>query len=239
MELLALALAFRVLLSRLGLAADRRVAAMWESTSGWPDVEEQFPQVVEPFIAAAGEMSAQWYEDLAPGLPFDVRVPELSTATILGGAVGWAYSQPDPLPVLQSAASTAVVRASRDTVVSNAVREGTGYARLAEPDACAWCRMLATTPQSNLYRSVETASFGHERCHCTAVPVRKGSTFTPPKYTAGWYDEYRAAATAEGTYDLNVLANRVRRDNYGSVKDAVNARRRELYAERKAAREAE
>lgn len=43
------------------------------------------------------------------------------------------------------------------------------YRRLLQPGACEWCQVVAT----QLYRTQESATFGHLNCHCKPVPVLK------------------------------------------------------------------
>jgi hypothetical protein len=43
----------------------------------------------------------------------------------------------------------------------------TGYRRVISAKACEWCRVVAT----QLYRSAETATFGHHGCKCTVLAV--------------------------------------------------------------------
>jgi hypothetical protein len=58
--------------------------------------------------------------------------------------VGWALSLPDPLTNLVGSVERQVFNASRDTVLSNAEKEGTKWARHASANACSFCRILST-----------------------------------------------------------------------------------------------
>lgn len=119
-----------------------------------------------------------------------------------------------------------VANAARDTISENADLEGAKYARQARPDACAFCRLLATRGPD--YLTEQSAQFVvgrraksrggrpgeltgkqrgsraigelyHDDCHCVPVPVRPGETYTPPEYAQGWTDQYmRAAAMSNG-----------------------------------------
>lgn len=42
-----------------------------------------------------------------------------------------------------------------------------GYRRVLSPSACEWCRVVST----QLYKSAESARFGHHKCKCTVVAV--------------------------------------------------------------------
>lgn len=84
----------------------------------------------------------------------------------------------------------------------------------------------------------------HDNCHCIAVPVRDGDSYEPPDYAVQWEQDYIDAVKASreagktkgefGAIDVDVVINEMRRKQYPQRKDALNARRRALYAEKKA-----
>lgn len=226
-RLRASAISFQRLVQQLGLAAAQRVAAMWENTDGWQDVEEQYPLVVDPFTAASGQLAAQWYQDLNPNKPFEVRVSGLPEDGQLKAVVGFAFTQTNPLTALVGAADRFVFSTARQTVVDNAKREKVLFARHASATACEWCQVLATNEPR--YLSEESATAGHDNCHCIAVPVREGTEWTPAPYVKEWEQNYADARDAVGG-DLNDITNYLRKQNYADNKDALNERRRELYA---------
>lgn len=202
-RLLASAVAFQRLVAQLGVAAARRITTMWDSTEGWQDVEEQYPVVVDPFAAAAGQLAAQWYQDLAPDVPFEVRVTGLPEPGQLTATVGWAFTQSSPLTALTGAAERYVFSTARSTVVGNAAREKVRFARHASATACTWCQVLATNDPR--YLSEDSATAGHDNCHCIAVPVREGTQWTPAPYVEEWRNAYNDARSAVGG-DLNAIA---------------------------------
>lgn len=120
---------------------------------------------------------------------------------------------------LSGSAKRMVFDASRHTVVDNAAITGTRWARYAQPDACAFCRVLATRTgmdsegRNNLYTSEKSAErvvgrngsprgsrqIGeryHDHCRCVAVPVPPGDEYEPPDYTKQWEQDYREAFNA-------------------------------------------
>lgn len=120
-----------------------------------------------------------------------------------------------PLERLIGAGERHINNASRQTITENADEEGVRWARHAEPDACAFCRMMAT--RGAVYLSAESAGqvtggernrirgtrkMGeqyHDRCNCIAVPDRPGNPYVPPDYVDAWTDEYeQASATTNG-----------------------------------------
>lgn len=46
-----------------------------------------------------------------------------------------------------------------------------GYRRVLSPGACEWCQVVST----QLYKSAESARFGHHDCHCKVVAVPLGA----------------------------------------------------------------
>lgn len=83
----------------------------------------------------------------------------------------------------------------------------------------------------------------HDNCHCIAVPVRTGDSYQPPDYVAQWEQDYfdaQDAAKADGktkgefgAIDVDAVLNKMRHKAYPDQKDAINARRRQLYADKK------
>jgi hypothetical protein len=82
----------------------------------------------------------------------------------------------------------------------------------------------------------------HDNCHCMPVPVRAGTFYEPPDYAVGWQQEYfdaqdaaKAAGKTKGDFgaiDVDAVLNEMRKAQYPARKDALNARRRELYAQK-------
>lgn len=197
---------FQRLLVTLGAAAVTAVQAMWRTTE-LQDVKDAYPEVLLPFIAASGSLAAEWYYSLNPDAPFAIEAAPLPQPPVLSASVGWSFSQADPLTALAGSSERHVFTSARETVVSNAQREGVTWARYASANACPWCRVLAT--REAVYKSADNAIKGHDNCHCLAVPVREGDIWTPPDYVQGWAEEYNAARAAVGG-DLNSIVNHMR-----------------------------
>ena len=83
------------------------------------------------------------------------------------------------------------------------------------PSTCEWCVMLASL--GFYYQSEESASHSHPNCDCRIVP-----SFNEQREAIEGYDP---------KYYLDCYENH---DKHPEVRDAINARRRELRAERKA-----
>lgn len=200
--------AFQSLLQKLGVAATTAVAAVWRNTSNAEQVKDAFPVTIDPYVAASGTLTAQWYYELSPDSDFATEVAPAPPQEAFQKSAGWAFSQAEPLEALKLITERHIFGASRDTVVLNATREGIKYARYASANACAWCRVLAT--RDAVYSTAENAIKGHDGCHCMAVPVRKGDSWTPPDYVAAWTQEYNDARGAVGG-NLDDIVNHMRR----------------------------
>lgn len=117
---------------------------------------------------------------------------------------------------LSGATQRYVTTVARDTITENAEREGVRWARHAKPDACAFCRLLATRGPD--YLTKESAQFVvgqngrtrgdrkigelyHDDCGCIPVPVRGGDSYEPPAYVSRWTTQYNDAYDAgEGDF---------------------------------------
>lgn len=116
---------------------------------------EAFPAVVAPYMTAAGDLSAAWYEEMR--------------AESVGGSFAAASSvdaSPDAMeslvrhsmtPVFQGSTSTVlgllaggmqrlISNGARDTIYDNVMvdRVRVGYARIPRPGCCSFCGMLAS-----------------------------------------------------------------------------------------------
>lgn len=172
-------------------------------------VTDAYPQLVSPYLAAAGDLSATWYEDQAPDVDFVAEPAQLPAIEQLAANGRYALTTKNPSGVLQGAGRRQLFQAHRDTILTNAEREGVGWTREARPGACGSCRMMATRVLTEgfggapgLYLSAETAgqsahtvdAEGHDHCRCIAVPVRPGQPYVVPGYVADWLDDYEAVS---------------------------------------------
>lgn len=199
---------FQDLIASLAAVAVTRTTELVSATQDPATLSDVYPATLDPFIAASGQLTAEWYHSLAPDAAFAVEPAPAPPRQALSVNVRWALTQPNIVEAVTGAAERQVFTMSRDTVLVNAEREGVRYARYASANACAWCRVLAT--REAVYHSAETAVKGHDNCHCIAVPERGGNTYTPPDYVKGWLDDYNAARGEVGG-NLNDIVNHMRR----------------------------
>ena len=141
---------FQGLLATLSGKAVEAVTALWnklkdlDPDTRWQALQMAFPTVVDPFMAASGSLSAEWYSSLDPAAAFSVETAPPIANNVLYANTGWALAQPDVLAALTGTVERQIFNVSRDTIISNVEREGITYARHASANACSFCRLLAT-----------------------------------------------------------------------------------------------
>ena len=217
------------------------LAALWRAVDG-QDVEflrdalqAEVPGVVDPYLAAAGDITADWYEAQAPELAYVARPAALVDEGQLETTARWAAgtvltkSPVSPLDLLAGSMQRALFNESRETIIQNSDAEpGARWARHASANACEFCRMVAT--RGAVYASESAAStvggrgstggrgggvrtrgnqaIGskyHDHCHCIAVPVRPGQSYEPPAYVEEWEAEYTRARKAADGVDAKSI----------------------------------
>lgn len=176
---------FQLLLGTLADELQDRIRRLLASVAGLDEAEllafitDAAPALIAPFLTAAADLTAIWYEDQNPESDFVATPVDVIGADDLAVSARWAVLQDDPAEALAGAAGNALFETSRETVATNADREGVRWARFARPEACGFCRLLAV--RGYVYKSEETAravshkdAKGHNRCQCTAYPERGG-----------------------------------------------------------------
>lgn len=206
---------FRRALVKLGDALDSDVVklvgalATQDTAGAMALITDAYPQIVTPYLAAAGDLTATWYEDQAPALDYIAEPAELPAVDQLAANGRYALTTKAPASVLTGAGRRQLFKVHRDTVLTNAEREGVAWVREARPGACGFCRMLATRVLTEgfggapgLYLSEDTANAnphtedaeGHDHCRCVSVPIRGGSPYRVPGYVSDWLDDYEAVS---------------------------------------------
>lgn len=192
-------------------------------------VTDAYPEIASPYLAAAGDISATWYEEQPSknrsGRLFVARPAELPEVEKLAANGRWALTQPDPGSALEGSARRQTFNQSRETILNNVEEEGVRWVRHARSGACGFCRMLATRPLTEghggapgLYRSEGSASrnthrfeTGHDFCRCIVLPLRDGAEYLAPDYLPQWLDDYYAVSRdADGNLlPPQTIANRM------------------------------
>ncbi len=197
----------RRILGMLTAGAAEDTGRVWREATqqNWSPAEfvefitEAFPELVLPHAATAADVAVAVYDATPTTTRGFVAVEgPLAPTERLQTSAAWALNAragQEALEALAAIAERAIFDGFRDTITANADREpGARWARHASANACGWCRMLAT--REAVYTSAHAAGDGnryHDHCHCMAVVVRPGQTYTPPPYVAQWDDDYKEA----------------------------------------------
>lgn len=163
---------------------------------------DAFPELVAPYEAVAADLAATWFELSAPESSYIAVTAPPVPVEKLATSAEWALGAPGDEAVnrLEGTLQRAVNDGARETTLLNVERTNSRWARYASANACAFCRLVAT--RGAVYRSSDTAGKAyHDHCHCVAVEVREGQTYSPPEYVQAWEDEYIAARKAAGSGD--------------------------------------
>lgn len=112
--------------------------------------------------ATGGRLSAGGLAEVAP----DVTAPLLRTWHQLKQGEQWEQARESGASQAEAVGHDHAQQGASDRMA----RPGTkvrGYRRVLSPNACEWCTVVST----QMYRSAESARFGHHKCRCTVVAV--------------------------------------------------------------------
>ena len=178
---------------------------------------------------AIGALSCQMYEATAAAQGVIVPTAEVADLPDYGEVAkaikGTKRQSPNNIP---GTLARLVKQVGADTTLKNAERDGAQFAWVPHGDTCAFCITLASRGwQYMSKKALRNGHAEHIHAHCDceyAVRFDGKSTvagYDPDKYL----EEY---------YDANGDINEMRRKRYAQNKDVINARKRELYASKKA-----
>lgn len=178
---------------------------------------------------AIGALSCQMYEATAAAQGVIVPTAEVADLPDYGEVAkaikGTKKQSPNNIP---GTLARLVKQVGADTTLKNAERDGAQFAWVPHGDTCAFCITLASRGWQYMSKKVLRnghAEHIHAHCDCEyAVRFDGKSTvagYDPDKYL----EEY---------YDANGDINEMRRKRYAQNKDVINAKKRELYASKKA-----
>ncbi len=154
----------RSLLSELARLAVVDLNKLWRQATTLKNIDfaafvtAAYPEVADPYTVAAAQLSANWFEESDPeSLYIAETAPPLSQER-LTSTVQWALSADGEkaLDRLNGSVQRAVFDGARETTMLNVDLEpGTRWAREARPNACAFCRLMAT--RGAVYRTERDA----------------------------------------------------------------------------------
>lgn len=219
----------------LGMAAMAAIRELWPALdpadilSTFPDLQAVSASIGAQHSLAGVSLAADYYEDhrLAQGVDSPFRIPvieapvpvqievyiEKATADLLAEVtrvadeILYAELATQLQAELEGSVAKVVGDAGRNQLIAaiEADREAKGWARVTRPDACSFCRMLAT--RGAIYKSERTANFRAHvpvngrggTCQCTVEPLF--GAYEPPAHTradlALWKKVTRNVATGD------------------------------------------
>ncbi|MDO5776513.1 MAG: ADP-ribosyltransferase [Eubacteriales bacterium] len=177
---------------------------------------------------AIGSLSCSMYEATAAAQGVTVPTAEIADLPEYGEVAKAVHGTMKRSQIsVPSTVARLVKQVGADTTLKNAMRDGAQFAWVPHGDTCSFCITLASRGWQ--YMSKKALKNGHAEhihanCDCQYAVRFDG------KSGVGGYDpdEYLAQYNAAGG-DINAM----RRMRYKENKDAINARKRELYANKK------
>jgi len=177
---------------------------------------------------AIGSLSCSMYEATAAAQGVTVPTAEIADLPEYGEVAKAVHGTMKRSQIsVPSTVARLVKQVGADTTLKNAMRDGAQFAWVPHGDTCSFCITLASRGWQ--YMSKQALKNGHAEhihanCDCQYAVRFDGKSgvrgYDPDKYLA----QYNAAGG-----DINAM----RRMRYKENKAAINARKRELYAERK------
>ena len=219
---------YRALLGEANRMAQEDLVALWrrlehlDPQSLHMALRDGVPEVVGAYRAMTADTALVFYEE-TQGLVFDAaeaRAAGMVNRSQLDASLRWAiYSGgEDVLGKIAGVVQKHVIDGSRQYALSGFHRAGALWVRSARPQACEFCRMLATRAvtrdgagwgpyvsaegavtvgagKSRQGQSQPTGAEFHDHCMC--IPVL-ASEYEPPSYVERWAGEYYSAVDEVG-----------------------------------------
>lgn len=161
------------------------LAAIWDQLGSYDEQDiDTFASTASPILAGA-KRSAVATSTAVFAIALGIRPPSVSPDAVEVRpridhpflALWHAVKEGRPNEEALSAGRSQAQAVAEDFVQQTARRTGDAVARTARiearwrripnADACPWCRTIA----GQLYRTAESADFGHDRCFCMVVPA--------------------------------------------------------------------
>lgn len=141
---------------------------------------ELAPRLGEVYSEQAAVASAEWYERVRAqelGGSYTARIAGVTAPSVAREDVRWASrhlfsgSEAIIIPELSAALSRKILYASNRTIGHNTIdvdRRSAGWQRIARPDGCDFCVMLAA--RGAVYKRSSADFASHNNCRCRARP---------------------------------------------------------------------
>lgn len=202
---------------------------------------EFMPILTDQYGAVAATLAADWYEETRADSGAVGSFRAVTAASVPAGAVEakvrylashlWT---PDPAAMLGgllTAADKYVKQPGRDTVASNAAREGVRWARVPTgAKTCSWCLVLAS--RDAVFLSEKSAKYDksgeryHGFCDCEPVRISKASDYPLGFLPDDYYSMYNAALNDDSAEARAFLESLDPDDKNKQIKSAAFSMRR-------------
>lgn len=154
----------RFVMDQLGKRAKEDMIRLWDAAGRLEDIDffeyvsDAFPDIAIPYHQAAAQFAATAFEEDFPEITATAVLAETPPVESLKKSAQWALSADGrkALDRLNGPLQRTLYNGLRDTTAVNAEVNGMRWMRIARPNACAFCRLLASRTE-NLYRSEESA----------------------------------------------------------------------------------
>ena len=180
--------------------------------------------LIVKYCEGSSELACQMYDAMAAAEKVNVPPAEPAELPEYREVAKMVNATKKSTKELARGTGRLVKRASADTTLKNAIRDGAEFAWIPNGDTCAFCVTLASRGWQRISKKALKnghAEHIHANCDCQyAIRFNKKTNvegYDPDEYL----EQYNAAGG-----DIN----KMRRVNYKGNKDAINARKRELYA---------
>jgi hypothetical protein len=183
-EAIGLTLAYEIELDRLAAAVARAVREAFMDLLHIDEADiEEFVREAKPLATAGAREAADLASGYIAELTGEALTPtELDLARVAYDSPfhrAWHQLKEGDLweDARESGASVAEgigYDATSDGAAQRMGKPGvqtTGWRRLVQADACEWCQVVAT----KLYRTQQSATFGHRHCRCKPIAVPRGN----------------------------------------------------------------
>lgn len=223
----------RFLLDQVTRLAQNDLDALWSAAEELPNGEffdylmVAYPELAANYHQIAGQIAASWFEESDPASTYTAAIAEPLVAQRLQKTTQWALGGDGLVGKarLKGSLQRATFDGARNTTLVNVDATGSRWIRVARPNACGFCRLLATRTDETAYTSKEAAmnvvgrrggrtrgnrKLGakyHDDCYCQPVEIRSSQsvsdvlTARDAELVQQWNDEYLKARANAGTGD--------------------------------------
>jgi len=220
----------RFILDQINRLAQDDLNNLWEAasllaTADFVDyILAGFPELASNYHQIAGQVAASWFEESNPGSAFVARVAAPPVVEQLANTARWALGGDGRQAVarMNGSLQRATFNGARDTVLDNVEATGSRWIRVARPNACAFCRLLATRTGEDAYTSRESAvnvvgrrnrgsrragDKYHDDCYCQPVEIRDNQSVSDvlsgedAARVEQWNEDYLKARANSGSGD--------------------------------------